>query len=100
MALRLICLARREHSPAAPLWLLASLCRLLTACSDVDDACSNESDCSYYSEGSRDSSECESLNVSECSLASHCSVESTCRPRCSGPSCDDSCEVVSRCIPD
>jgi len=79
------------------LWLLASLCGLLPACSDVDDVCSSDADC-IYTTGSGESPECESLNLSECGAATHCSVDSACRPRCSGPSCDDSCEVVSRCI--
>jgi hypothetical protein len=104
MTLRLFCrnslgTPRRSspyHSLAGHLWLLASLCRLLPACGDLDDVCSNESDCSYTT-GSG-GPECENLNVSECSVANHCSVESECRPRCSGLSCDDSCDLVSRCI--
>jgi hypothetical protein len=84
-----------HHSLAGRLLLLASLCRLLPACGDLEDVCSNESDCSYTTgSGGPD---CESLSLSECSGASHCSVESTCSTRCSGPSCDDACDLVSRC---
>jgi hypothetical protein len=89
--------SRPYHSLAGRLGLLAGLCRLLPACGDVDDVCSNESDCSYTT-GSG-GPECESLTLSECGTANHCSVESACHPRCSGPSCDDACDVVSRCVP-
>jgi hypothetical protein len=87
---------RRHRSLAGRLWLLASLC-LLPACSDVDDVCANESDC-IYTAGWGESPACESLSLSECAGADDCSVESACRPHCSGPSCDASCDVVSRCI--
>lgn len=84
------------RSLAGHLGLLASLC-LLPACSDGDEVCASESDC-IYTTGWGESPACESLNLSECGSADHCSVESACRPHCSGPSCDGSCDVVSRCV--
>jgi len=88
--------SRAFRSLAGRLALLASLCRLLPACGDVD-ACTSDADCIYQT-GSGSSPRCESLSLGECDGVDHCSVESVCRSRCSGSSCDGSCDVVSRCI--